>query len=119
MSIKLSELVIACFNMDKMLAFYQNIFDIPFKTVKIPQGSIYLGSIDDIQITLCPASMADIKANENRHQLTFLVANISNCIRKIEGYGGSFINELDEANDCLQIAIRDVDGNSILLKQSL
>lgn len=114
---KITEIVIACFNMDKMLAFYQNVFDIPFKTTKILQGFIYLGFIDEIQITLCPASMADIKAKDNRHQLIFLMDDVKNTIEKTKRYGGSKMQEIEETEDVLQVAIRDVDGNSIILKQ--
>ncbi len=94
-------------------------FGIPFKTIKIPKCSIYLGCIDDLQITLCPASMADIKAKDNRHQLTFLMDDIKNTIEKTKRYGGSIMQEIEETENVLQAAIRDVDGNSIVLKQTV
>ena len=77
---KISELVIACFNLEGMLAFYKNVFGIPFEEIKIPQGIIYNGFIDEIQITLCPADMAGIEAKDNRHQLTILVDDIKKTL---------------------------------------
>lgn len=116
---KISELVIACFNMDGMLSFYQNVFGISFEEVKIPQGHIYVGFIDEIQVTLCPASMAGIRAKDNRHQLTILVNDIKNMLNITNRYGGTIMQELVKFEGFLQASIRDVDGNSIILKEKL
>lgn len=116
---KISELVIACFKVEEMLAFYQNVFNIPFESVKIPQGSIYSGFIDDIQITLCAANIANIKAKDNRHQLTFTLDDIEDAIKKTEMQNGTILQNIQETDTSLQASIRDVDGNSIVLKQNL
>lgn len=114
---RITELVIACFNIDGMLAFYKNVFSISFEAVKISQGSIYVGYIDKIQITLCPANIAGIKATDNRHQLTFSLNDINNALNKTKDYNGSIMQELEEVKDFIHASIRDVDGNSIILKQ--
>lgn len=114
---KLTEIVIACFKLEEMLDFYKSVFSIPFNEVTIPQGKIYEANDDDLKITLCPADIAGITAKDNRHQLTFVVPDINSCIRKTERFGGTLMNELEETNDCLQIAVRDVDNNSIVLKE--
>lgn len=116
---KISGLTIACFNIKGMSAFYQNVFQISFGTVKITQGNIYVGSIDNIQVTLCPASMANIKAEDNRHQLTFLIDDMNNALKKTKQYGGTVLQDIQEADTILQASIKDVDGNSIVLKQKL
>ncbi|WAC02756.1 hypothetical protein N7U66_03535 [Lacinutrix neustonica] len=116
---KITELVIGCFNMDAMLAFYENVFDINFKNIEIKQMKIHESYIDAIKITLCPASMAGITARDNRHQLTFAVDDIRSCIKKVEAFGGIFMNLTEETNKSIEIAIRDVDGNSIVLKQTV
>ena len=110
MSINLSELVMVCFNIDRMLAFYQNIIDLPFEEVKIPQGRIYIGFIDEIQVTLCPASTAGIKAKDNRHQLTVLVDDIKNALEDTNRDNGSIMQGLTESKDFWQASIREVDG---------
>ena len=114
---KISELVIACFNINEMVTFYQNVFSISFSEVKIPQDNIYNGYIDKIQITLCPADMAGIKAKDNRHQLTILIDDIKSTLDNTILYKGNIMQELVESEDFLQASIRDVDGNSIVLKQ--
>ena len=58
---KISELVITCFNLNGMLTFYKNIFNLSFREVKISQGIIYIGMIDDIQRTTLPCKY-------NKHQ---------------------------------------------------
>lgn len=116
---KLTEIVIACFDLEGMLAFYKNVFSISFVEIKILRGEIYEGHIDEVKVTFCSASIAEITAKDNRHQLTFTLVDIRSCIEKIEKFGGIFMNELEKKNDCLQIAIRDVDGNSIILKELL
>lgn len=114
---KISELVIACFNLEGMLTFYKNVFSILFEEIKIPQGTIYNGFIDEIQITLCPADMAGIEAKDNRHQLTILVDDIKKTLDSTISYNGSVMQELVGSKDFLRATIRDIDGNSIILKQ--
>lgn len=116
---KLSEIVIACFNLEGMLAFYKDVFNLSFKTIEIPQGNVYEGHIEGVKITFCSASIAGITAKDNRHQLTFLTTDISSCMEKVERLGGSLMSELEETSDCKQIPIRDVDGNSMLLREML
>jgi predicted enzyme related to lactoylglutathione lyase len=116
---KVIEIVIACFNLEETKAFYRNVFDIHFQEIKIPPGNIYEGPVDGIKITLCPASIAGIKAKENRHQLTFQIDDVKSSIEKVEQFGGGLLGKVQKANDSLQVAIKDVDGNSIILKQIL
>lgn len=114
---KLTEIIIACFNLEDMVLFYHNVFDIYVKEVQIPKGKIYEGQIDDLKIIFCAASIAGITAKDNRHQLTFQIDDVKSSIEKIKQFGGSLMNELQKADNCLQIAIRDVDGNSIILME--
>ena len=115
---KISELVIACFNLEGMFTFYKNVFNISFEELKIPQGIIYNGFINEIQITLCPATMAGIEVKDNRHQLTLLVDDIKKILDYTILFKGSIMQELVESKDFLLTTIRDVDGNSIVLKQA-
>ena len=115
---KVAEIVIACFNLKGMLAFYQNVFGLHFQDIKIPQGIIYEAISDRIKLTLCPATIAGIKAKDNRQQITYQVDDVKSNIENVEKFGGTIISELQEAENYLQVAVRDVDSNSIILKEN-
>ena len=114
---KVLEITIACTHTIEMIQFYEGLFGFTFKTIQFPKGEIYEATLKEIKLTLCPASIAGISASENRHQLTYQVSDIKNCIHRVELLGGNIISELQETNQYLMIAIRDVDGNSIILKE--
>jgi predicted enzyme related to lactoylglutathione lyase len=116
---KVTEIVIACFNLKGMLAFYQNVFGLSFKDIKILQGVIYEAHFEGLKITLCTATIAGIKAKDNRQQITFQVDDVKSYIENVEKFGGTIISELQEPENYLQVAVRDVDGNSIVLKQNV
>ena len=116
---KVTEIVIACFNLEGMLAFYQNVFGLSFKDIKIPQGVIYESCINELKITLCPATLAGITAKDNRLQLTFLVLDIKKCINEIEKYYGKIIGGINQSKNHSQVAIKDIDNNSIVLIQKI
>ena len=113
---KITEIVIPCFNLEGMLTFYENVFNLSFQKIQINKGSIFIGTIDTIQLTLCPATIAGIEVKDNRHQLTFLVDDMLATIAKATQYKGIILQKAERVERFLQASIRDIDGNSIILK---
>ena len=116
---KISEITIACFDLDGMVSFYQNVFSLSFNIVKIPQGAVFVGDMDEVKLTLCPADLAGIKAKDNRHQISILVDNIDSILRMTQNYHGSIMQDNVKTNGGQRASIRDVDGNSIVLIQEI
>jgi len=71
-----------------------------------------------MKIILCPATIARITAKDNRQQLTFQIDDVKSSIEKVRQFGGSIISELQEIDNYLQVAVRDIDDNSIILRQN-
>lgn len=116
---KVIEVVIACNKIDDMVAFYTNVFYLKFDQNKIPQGIIYESQTNDLKLTMCPSKIAGITAKKNKQQLTFQINSIKRSMNKVEQLGGSIISKLQETANYRQIAIRDVDGNSIILRECI
>ena len=67
---------------------------------------------------LCPANITNINAKENRHQLTLLIDDINNISKKIEKFNEIILQDIPETNNFLQASLKDIDCNSIVLKQN-
>ena len=112
----ISEVIISCTHTERMLVFYSQCFDMTFKEITIPQGRIYVSFIEQIKVTFCPSSITGITAKDNMHQFTFLIEGIKSILDKTKDYDGRIMQELENYDGFIQAAIKDIDGNSIILK---
>ncbi len=113
----ISGFTLAVFDMDKMLSFYGEVFDIQFTSAEIYGYTVYNGDWNDMTIQLCPAELARNETKQNRHQLTIEVSNIRQIVEEVEGKGGSLLGDIMESEREVSIGIYDPDNNSLVLKQ--
>lgn len=117
---KLTGLTIAAINMEKMLRFYNAVFDAQLKeTVHIGAAQFYGGQIAGLELTLCPNSIANVVAEQNRQQFRFAVADIEAVMRNGLANHGSEINPVDEYKGAKVASLADPDGNTIEFVQLL
>ncbi|WP_281986942.1 VOC family protein [Aquimarina aggregata] len=108
---------LAIINMNMMLTFYTDVFQIQFKPMGSSGFTVYHGDWNGIDIQFCPAELANNSAKQNRHQLTIEVDNLRELTNMIKEKGGKIIGEIVDGESEISVGIYDPDGNSLVLKQ--
>ena len=108
---------LAVTHMEQMVDFYTRVFSISFEAKELYGGTLYFGDWEGIEICLCPASIAQNTAKQNRHQLDVLVENIVKTKRLVQRYGGTSMGAVEEVENTISMGIYDPDNNSLVLKQ--
>ena len=62
-------------NMQKMLAFYSNVFQIEFTEKEMYGSHLYSGIWGELNLLFCPAEIAQNTAEQNRHQFDIEVSD--------------------------------------------
>lgn len=110
-------MTMAITNMDQMLAFYSNVFNIEFKEQELNGFKLYAGKWGDLKLLFCPAELARNQATQNRHQFDVIVPDLEDIIRMISSYGGKSMGNKAEGENEWSVGVYDPDMNSINFKQ--
>lgn len=110
-------MTVAVTNMDAMIKFYANVFDIQFVPFKIDEFTLFAGKWDSMNILFCPAKLAQNKAKQNRHQFDLVVDDMDEMIKQSLENGGELLSEKQEDGDMISASVYDPDHNSIVYKQ--
>ncbi|MEM7297350.1 MAG: VOC family protein [Bacteroidota bacterium] len=110
-------MTLAVHQMDKMIQFYSNVFNIQFEAKEMFDNTLYSGTWGDLKVLFCPAELAGNEARQNRHQFDIITTNLEGCIDNVKMNGGSLMGEISEDDNMKSIGIYDPDHNSIVLKQ--
>ena len=114
MNYQIQGLTMAITNMEAMLDFYMNLFEMKFIEKSMFGTKMYSGIWSGLNLLFCPAELARIAANQNRHQFDIIIENIDAVIVKAEQLGGKKMSEVVEDENSKSVGIYDPDGNSIL-----
>lgn len=111
----LSSIAIRVANMESMLAFYSEAFQIQFREVDTYGIHSQFGELDGITLKFVPIrDESDFKAYPI-HQPGFVVSDVQAIIDIAVKHGGRQEGQLIRAGEQIQAAIRDPDGNTIEL----
>lgn len=110
-------MTIAVVDMEKMVKFYENVFQIHFEKVNMFNTILNRTTIGDLELLFCPASIAQNSAKQNRHQLNLIVGNLELALSKLEKFGGSKMGEPIAKDGVIEIGIKDPDNNTMVLSQ--
>ncbi len=111
----ISSLAIRTSNVEAMLNFYSQAFQVEFREVSTYGISSQFGEINGITLKLVPIrDEADFK-NFPVHQLGFVVPDVEAVIALALQHGGRQEGRLIRTEGKTQAAIRDPDGNTIEL----
>ena len=108
---------LAVTNMEKMVNFYQQLFDITFEEFSKYGTQLYQGNFGDLRMLMCPAEIAGNKAQQNRHQFDIVVDHLDLYKEKIPALGGTLMGEVVENDDSYAVGFKDPDENSMVLIQ--
>ncbi len=113
----LAGLTLATTQMDAMRAFYAQVFQIQFEEVTMSGRSLYSGDWGGLKLLLCPADLAGIQADQNRHQFDIVVFDLSKTIEQALLHGGMQLGEITEDEKAWSVGMYDPDKNSLVFKQ--
>lgn len=114
---RIEGMTMAITNMEQMLEFYANTFNIQFTEKEMYGSKLYSGIWGDLSLLFCPAQVAGNTADQNRHQFDVVVSDLNQTIAITTKYGGKTMGEIVEDESSWSIGIYDPDQNSILFKQ--
>ena len=110
---------IATVKTEAMVKFYSNVFDIKFNEFEAYNSKLYSGKWGELKVLLCPAEVAGVETERNRHQFDISVANIEVILKNVLSNGGKTMGEVLTSGSTKSVGIMDPDGNTIVLKQYL
>ena len=111
----LTSIAIRVANMDSMVAFYAEAFQVEFQEVSTYGIRSQFGELNGITLKFVPIrDEADFK-HYPIHQPGFIVTNVEEVIEIAIKHGGRQEGRMIKAGGKIQAAIRDPDGNTIEL----
>jgi predicted enzyme related to lactoylglutathione lyase len=111
----ISSIAIRVANMDAMLAFYSEAFQVQFREVDTYGIRSQFGELNGITMKFVPIrDEVDFK-NFPIHQPGFVVPDVEAVIAIAQKHGGRQEGQLIRVDGKIQAALRDPDGNTIEL----
>jgi len=111
----LASIALRVHEMDAMLAFYSEAFDIQFETVDTFGISSKFGNINGITLKFVPIRDDVDFENFPIHQLGFNVSDVERVIEIVRKHGGKLEGEVIRKDGKIRAAVRDPDGNTLEL----
>jgi catechol 2,3-dioxygenase-like lactoylglutathione lyase family enzyme len=112
---KLSSIAFRVYNLDAMLAFYSEAFQVEFQEVDTYGIRSQFGDVDGITLKFVPIRESDDFKKFPVHQPGFIVPDVEAVITIAIKHGGRQEGQTLRAEGRVQAAIRDPDGNTIEL----
>src|SRR5688500_19468608 len=112
---KLSSIAFCVHNMDAMLAFYSEAFNVQFQEVDTYGIRSQFGDLDGITLKFVPIRESDDFKGFPVHQPGFMVPDVEAVLAIARKHGGRQEGQTLRADGRVQAAVRDPDGNTIEL----
>lgn len=112
---RLAQFGIAATNTAAMVAFYRSVLGAVLQPSGPAGTPIYRGTLAGYPFFICPNEIAEVRAEQARHQLRFAVPDVRDTLARAEAAGGP-IHPASKPEDAV-VAIVDPDGNSVEISQ--
>lgn len=113
----IAKMTLVATDIKAMVAFYNAVLGADFTPVQNAPEGFYSGKIAGIGTLLCPNSIAQVNAKQNRQQFDFIVEDIEASIQASLDSGGRLLEALSEQNGIKTASVYDPDGNSMVFIQ--
>ena len=110
-SIQITQMTLATTHMPEMVRFYNTLFGTELQATEAHGATLYRGTLAGIPLLLCPNDIADVEAEQSRHQFAFRVTNLSALLELVETTSGSL--ETPITGSMTVAVLRDPDGNTL------
>jgi predicted enzyme related to lactoylglutathione lyase len=104
----IDRITLAVEDIDLMVGFYNEVFDCGLEPIS--RSPLAKGTLAGIELVLCPNSIAEVVADQNRHQLRIGVDDAEALALRVEQAGGSVLNR--SADGSKIVGISDPEGNT-------
>jgi len=111
----ISSLALRVSNMDAMIAFYSEAFQVQFREVNTYGIPSRFGELSGITLKFVPIRESDDFKNFPIHQPGITVSDVEAVIALALKHGGRQEGQTVHADGKIQAAVRDPDGNTIEL----
>jgi predicted enzyme related to lactoylglutathione lyase len=111
----IASIALRVYNMDAMLAFYAEAFQVQFREVDTYGIRSQFGEMDGLMLKLVPLRESEDFKGFPVHQPGFIVPDVEAVIALAQKHGGRQEGRLIQVDGKMQAAIRDPDGNTIEL----
>lgn len=111
----ISSLALRVSNMDAMIAFYSEAFQVQFREVNTYGIASRFGELNGITLKFVPIRESDDFKNFPIHQPGITVSDVEGVIDLALKHGGRQEGQTVQADGKIQAAVRDPDGNTIEL----
>lgn len=118
-NLNLTGITIAVNKLKQMVRFYNNVFKTELKPFDAYGMQLYEGKLAGIKLVFCPNEISGVKAEQNRHQFSFVVSDLEETMKAVINSGGQKLDKILEKEDEKVVAILDPDNNTIELIQKL
>lgn len=106
----LTRVTVATGKMPEMVRYYEAVFGVRFEAVALGDATGHRGVLAGFELLLCPNSVAKVKAEQNRKQLSLQADDLDELRRRVGAAGAAVLHESAEG-----FAVRDPDGNTVEL----
>ncbi|MCA9914113.1 MAG: VOC family protein [Anaerolineae bacterium] len=119
MTIHFDKISLAVEDFEKMVVFYGAVFQADFTQAEpVPGVKTFTGTIAGVEFALVPNVLAQIEAEQARHQFHFIVEDVEKTIQLALANGGSILDEAAERHGIITGAVYDPDGNPLVFVQN-
>jgi catechol 2,3-dioxygenase-like lactoylglutathione lyase family enzyme len=110
-----SSIAIRVYNLDAMVKFYSEAFQVQFREVNTYGLRSQFGELDGMTLKFVPIREREDFAGYPVHQIGFTVPDVETVIDLALQYGGKQEGKVIRRDGNTQAAVRDPDGNTIEL----
>jgi len=115
MTCRVAAITLAVKNVAPVQAFYEAVLGVEFSVRRVAGFDVAEAEVSPLKLRLVPRALADVHAEENLHQLTFVVPDAQRAKSAALAHGGTLAGEPQVTAGGVRWGVRDPDGNSIEL----
>jgi predicted enzyme related to lactoylglutathione lyase len=113
-----TQITLATTRTPEMVQFYTTVFALDLQPVSAYGTILYQGMLHNTTFVLCPNTLAEVQADQSRHQFTYTVSDLATIVKRTIAAGGMVQEQTSASDRSATTTIRDPDGNSIVFIQA-
>ena len=113
---EIRRIVLAADDVPAMVAFHNAVFACELRPLDGADG-FHLGTFCGIELLICPNSIAEVDARQNRHQFRVAVDDLVAAVAAVDRHDGRRLDDADPTTADV-VGVADPEGNTYELTAS-